>query len=1137
MFLCVVLGCIKSIPNGAGEEIAVEMTNDKSHDRPMPSSQPTHNPITRRDKKDSAARSNLKHLLHGDRGEGSPKQSVNSRSSSINSSDKKDFMGKAGWLYRKNENYKAGSRDDELFIPVWAILANNRLHYYSQKPSSSSGERSNPRGYVTVSKGGHCDTADEHNVKGVSLSGQGKNCFVVTEPIGTKSSSISVIFSAKSDTDRVDWLEKLVEAFEGIEHKFPLGTETLPHLSPEPVTNVKINGGSNRGVEIQVEFPKLIGPLRKKAVGGTFGVKSVKKRWFRLESGELRYYGEDQMKPSQLKGTVQIAGSKLLNEKNRKNFSLSMADGKLLEMEASNESDAQMWIDAIKETQAILAGSIERKERRRRDDVNLEKVTESKGRLGGNTVDTIRPIHKSKETRSFIKHSLQDHFLLNSLDDFDPLVDAMAPQVGLPGDVIIRQDTVGDMFYVLENGSALVYKNNSLVGSMHPGSAFGELALINDVKRAATVRIDETSQLWLLDRQTFRRVLNQQENSSKEEKISFLRRINLFEKLHDNSLIKIVNALNVAKFQEGAKIFKEGDVGNCLYIVFKGLVSLTQASSYGDSPKEIAKIGIGQSFGELALINDEPRRAAATAVEEVSAYTLDRTNFTGILGNYKEVINENIGTSILRKVSILKDLNQNQLETISRKLSRRTYAPNQEIIRQGAEGNSFFMIASGEVSIVVNNAEVTSLCSGAYFGEMALMSSEMRNATVIARSETDCLVLERTDFVNLLGPLGKLIEAEANRRAKSSTGSVFFPSFTSVFTGSENSQLEKNMILEKRSESSFDLSDFQTKCLIGKGKFDTVIAVLQIDTGKYYSLKVIEKELLAEFEIENQIVEMRDLCAEFDSVFLPTLYATYSDLTNLYMLQELVPGGDFWTILYDSDYLDTTHLGGINISSTVFYAANILGGLSYLHEHGITYRNLKPENVVMDSKGYLKLTDFNYAKRLLGSDTSSTICGNPEYMAPEMVLSKPYNRAVDFWALGIFLFELLSRSTPFDHSTTAGVYQRILASREYLTNAFSAGFDRVENLHAMRDLIILLLNSNPAKRLGMLRNGSDDVWSHEAFKDLKLLTLTSGDYVAPFTPKLLSSPAPVAFVCENQTDVRKMPVGRVYTGKFDFQGF
>jgi CRP-like cAMP-binding protein len=253
---------------------------------------------------------------------------------------------------------------------------------------------------------------------------------------------------------------------------------------------------------------------------------------------------------------------------------------------------------------------------------------------------------------------------------------------------------------------------------MTPGTAFGELALINDVKRAATIRIDFVSRLWSLDRSTFRRVLASQESTSKEEKISFLRNIKIFEKLHDLSLAKVADALNTAKFQAGAKIFKQGDTGNCFYIVHRGTVALTQGS--GSSMKELARLSSGASFGELALIKDEPRAASATAVDNVVCYTLDRVNFTNVLGDFSSAVDENVGTMILKKVSILKDLNDNQLQVISRRLTRRVYSVDKIIIKQGDDGNSFYMIATGEVNVVVNNSVVATLAAGAYFGTYLL---------------------------------------------------------------------------------------------------------------------------------------------------------------------------------------------------------------------------------------------------------------------------------------------------------------------------------------------------------------------------------------------------------------------------------
>jgi CRP-like cAMP-binding protein len=418
-----------------------------------------------------------------------------------------------------------------------------------------------------------------------------------------------------------------------------------------------------------------------------------------------------------MKGTVQINGSKIIpNPKDKLSVVLEMADGKTLDMEAKDETSAKAWINAIQETLSIFqSNATSKKDKKRRDDVVMEKSSEAKTTPKTNTKTTAAS-YKSEGTKTFLRDSLQDHFLLGSLDNFNPLIDSLNLIVSLPGDVVIWQDDIGDLFFVLENGSTQIFKGNSIIGNMKPGTAFGELALINDVKRAATIRTDSVCRIWSLDRATFRRVLSSQENHNKEEKISFLRNIKLFEKLTDLSLSKVADALNIAKFQAGSKLFKQGDVGNALYIIYTGNIQLTQNSSFGGSATDLAKLGPGNSFGELALIKDEPRKATATAIDNVVCYTLDRVNFNSILGDLSSAIDENVGTMILKKVSILKDLNDNQLQAISRRLGRIVYQPGKTIIKQGEEGNSFYMIATGEVSVVVNNSEVASLATGAYFG-------------------------------------------------------------------------------------------------------------------------------------------------------------------------------------------------------------------------------------------------------------------------------------------------------------------------------------------------------------------------------------------------------------------------------------
>jgi cGMP-dependent protein kinase 1 len=218
----------------------------------------------------------------------------------------------------------------------------------------------------------------------------------------------------------------------------------------------------------------------------------------------------------------------------------------------------------------------------------------------------------------------------------------------------------------------------------------------------------------------------------------------------------------------------------------------------------------------------------------------------------------------------------------------------------------------------------------------------------------------------------------------------------------------------------------------------------------------------------------------------------------------------------------------------MFYGSCILAAFSFMHDKGIVYRNLKPENIVLDATGYLKLTDFMYSKQLLGIDSSTTICGSPEYISPEMVLSKPHNRAVDYWALGVFLFELLTRSTPFDHPTTAGIYQRVLASGEHLPTAFKPTFDQEESGRGgiARDIVTQLLNSNPAIRLGMLRNGTNDLWSHQFFKGMSLDSIQQKSRTAPFIPTLNGPLAQVSLI-----DLDDIPTPKKYTGKTDFSNF
>ena len=154
--------------------------------------------------------------------------------------------------------------------------------------------------------------------------------------------------------------------------------------------------------------------------------------------------------------------------------------------------------------------------------------------------------------------------------------------------------------------------------------------------------------------------------------------------------------------------------------------------------------------------------------------------------------------------------------------------------------------------------------------------------------------------------------------------------------------------------------------------------------------------------------------------FIVKLYRTFRDSRYLYMLMEPCLGGELWTILRNKKRFDD--------ESSRFYTACVIKAFDYLHDKGIVYRDLKPENLLLDSSGYIKLTDFGFSKRLEPGEKSWTFCGTPEYVAPEIITNKSHDNRADIWSVGILMYELLNGVPPFSkkNSSSDQVYSDIL---------------------------------------------------------------------------------------------------------------
>uniref|UniRef100_A0A3Q2DWT1 Protein kinase, cAMP-dependent, catalytic, alpha, genome duplicate b n=1 Tax=Cyprinodon variegatus TaxID=28743 RepID=A0A3Q2DWT1_CYPVA len=212
---------------------------------------------------------------------------------------------------------------------------------------------------------------------------------------------------------------------------------------------------------------------------------------------------------------------------------------------------------------------------------------------------------------------------------------------------------------------------------------------------------------------------------------------------------------------------------------------------------------------------------------------------------------------------------------------------------------------------------------------------------------------------------------------------------------------------ENPSQNTASLEQFERLKTLGTGSFGRVMLVKHRETGQHYAMKILNKQKVS---ITKGIVQVAGKLG---------LSPPKSDNTNLYMIMEYVPGGEMFSHL--------RRIGRFSEPHARFYAAQIVLTFEYLHALDLIYRDLKPENLLIDQQGYIQVTDFGFAKRVKGR--TWTLCGTPEYLAPEIILSKGYNKAVDWWALGVLVYEMAAGYPPFFADQPIQIYEKIVSGK------------------------------------------------------------------------------------------------------------
>lgn len=286
-------------------------------------------------------------------------------------------------------------------------------------------------------------------------------------------------------------------------------------------------------------------------------------------------------------------------------------------------------------------------------------------------------------------------------------------------------------------------------------------------------------------------------------------------------------------------------------------------------------------------------------------------------------------------------------------------------------------------------------------------------------------------------------------------------------------------------DTKVNLDSFSTISVIGKGSYGKVLLVRQKSTDQIFAMKVVKKFPKNDPRQQNSVLTERRILSEMnDCPFTIDFHSCFQNDRKFFFVLEFCPGGELFELLHKKERLCEME--------AQFYAGQLVLALEALHAKNILYRDLKPENILIDKNGYFKITDFGLSRMGIQGSQATTLCGTPEYLAPEMIDRVGYGIAIDWWSLGCLLYEMLVGCPPFYDDDKTELFEQIRFSKPRFPKRLSRD---------AKDLISRLLLKNPKDRMGS-RGGSAEVKEHPWFVALNWEYLREKRYVAPIIPKI-----------------------------------
>ncbi|KAL3670030.1 hypothetical protein V7S43_005400 [Phytophthora oleae] len=607
-----------------------------------------------------------------------------------------------------------------------------------------------------------------------------------------------------------------------------------------------------------------------------------------------------------------------------------------------------------------------------------------------------------------------------------------------------------------------------------------------------------------------------------------MKQVQLFRNLSQMQQEQVVRALKPAKFSDSEVIVAQGTRGSRFYMIAKGEAVVTKTvttSSHnitGSTPSSggqtqermITHLRAGHYFGELALIYDDPRTATVRAVGDVELLYLTQEDFQHIGQVHLSLM--------LQQVPLLARLSARDQDIVLKCLRPANFSDGEYIVHQGEEGTRFYMITRGE-AIVSEKAEgpdkkpyekeLTRLYEGHVFGEMSLIYSEPRTASVRAVGPVKCLYLSKEDFDKCLlsDHFQRFIQEayveKATRRAmrlrlqQRANSAATLASTPQASSGAESSSVSivapppaptspvkatetRKLVKQRLKNGQVVVNKYVIKGDLGRGTFGRVKLCESQEDGQMYAVKIMHKTFVQRMAgKEDQL---------YDVLRREVAIMKKLNHRNVVRLVEVIDDPNSQKMYLVQEYVQHSLMEEVTQARRLAepiarqYMRDLLTGLQYLHFHKVIHRDIKPENILVSSDGVAKIADFGTARMIMNeTETISGAKGTPAFMAPEMFdIDATYQGpAVDVWSLGATLYMMVIGHPPWMADNEILLAERV----QRVELRFPKDVERTMEPH-LKNLLQRMLTKDPALRISLKECFTHEWTTKEGSDPLGLIT-------------------------------------------------